>query len=113
MKTMKSMKNRYKVSNTNGLPFPKSIPKVPQKYPKNSTFGDFLCFRGLFGRKSGRFWEKKVGAARTEELDYSAFFPENIDFQTVMLNLIMRTIEGDVQAMKFARVSNGEIANEE
>ena len=107
------MKNRYKVSNTNGLPFPKSIPKVPQKYPKNSTFGDFLCFRGLLGSKSGRFWEKVVGTARTEGLECSAYFSENTDFQAVMLNLIMSSIEEDVHAIKFARVSKGEIANEE
>ena len=107
------MKKPYKVSNTNGLPFPKSIPKVPQKHPQNNVFGDYRCFWGLFGGKSGRFWEKEVRIARSEELEHSDDFPENTDFQAVMLNLIMSSIEEDVQAMKFICVSNGEIINEE
>ena len=47
-----------KASNTNGLRLPKSLPIVPQKHPKNDAFGDSQCFWGLFGGKSGCFWEK-------------------------------------------------------
>ncbi len=110
---MKNLKNAKKVSNTNGLPFPKSVPKVPQKHPKNNTFGDFHRFWGLFGRKSGRFWEKEVKETRTDdELEYSDFFSEDVDWEAVMLNLTLSGLEEDLKAMNLVCVCNGEIAYE-
>lgn len=46
---------------------------------------------------------------RTEELEYSDFFSEDIDWKAVMLNLTLSGIEEDIKAMKFVRVCNGEI----
>lgn len=48
-----------------------------------------------------------------DELEYSDFFSEDIDWEAVMLNLTLRGIEEDLKAMNLVCVCNGEIAHEE